>query len=117
MKRTCPLCSQPLSIEPDYIHCPTWVKLAAGSTPHYNEYDNKTVWYIPPYRITNKGGESMIAIYQKVVLKPRSVGATTAFAASLSSQFFFKHILAVPELHPDTPDKVLERIKTLLVFL
>ena len=71
---------------------------------HYREYPSqkKTRMIALPYRIITEDGKSKIGLLSK-----RKSG---------EKKPYFKTILTVPALHPDTPERLAERIKLLLLL-
>ena len=105
----CPLCSKVLlevgSIE---YFCQTRIKFEGkASLPHYENREEGIVWYAPPYKITFKEGTSLIY----------TLDTGNSYAAHRFAKPNFKHVFTVSsELHPDDPEKVASRIKTLILF-
>lgn len=77
---------------------------------HYREfaYEGYTDMHVPPYRIRNKDGQSKIGLYKRY--------RTCRRVKTDNGRFHFKTILQCTELHPDTEEKLRERIKLLLVM-
>ena len=71
----------------------------------YDPNNKKTMYWLPPfYRIKTQLGISHI-------------GCMTKYENSYAEdQYTMKFILKCPEIHPDTPEKLLERIKTIILF-
>jgi hypothetical protein len=108
----CPLCGQPLVQESDQsdfdgdYFCQTRAQVAGHSLLNHYRYslNNENVtMIIPPYRIlTDWKGESRIGIRARY--------------KTGQQKYYFKTILTVPTIHPDTEEKLRNRIKTLLLF-
>lgn len=110
---TCPLCGDALVEESDQsdfdgdYFCQRRVLVDDHSL--FNHYrhsfvNNYTAMFVPPYRIINDWqGTSKVGVRAQYKTGKR--------------KFYFKTILTVPTIHPDTEEKLLNRIKTLLVFL
>lgn len=108
----CPICLKhelvTQSLEDSYgripdVFCPEVVKLPDGKiVNHYREYPiiGKTRMIAMPYRVINWKGESQISQDHKYK----------------SGKHYFKTILKIPELHPDTEEKLKNRIKLLLIL-
>jgi hypothetical protein len=108
----CPLCNNhnlvAQSLEdicgalPD-IFCPEVVKMPGGKVlNHYraNSVFPKIRMIVLPYRVLTERGISTVSILSKYK----------------SGKHFFKTLFKVPEIHPDTEDKLRERIKLLLLL-
>lgn len=111
MNKTCPLCKKYLleigNDEPDYI-CPTRVKLKEGDIrtfPHYEDrYDNKfVVWVVPPFKVESTPEDKKSRIF-KLSTKPDSTDT-------------WQEILVTAEIHADSPEKLIKRVKILIPFI
>jgi hypothetical protein len=108
----CPICQKhelvAQSLEDSYgcipdIFCPEVVRLPDGKIiNHYREFSiiGKIRMIAWPYRVINWKGQSQISQNHKYK----------------SGKSFFKTILKTPLLHPDTDDRLRERIKLLLLL-
>lgn len=109
----CPICQQhelvAQSLEDCYgqlpdIFCPEVVKLPDGKiVNHYREYPaiGKTRMIAFPFRIINWKGKSQISKTHRYK----------------SGKHVFKTVLKdIPELHPDTMERLRERVKLLLIL-
>lgn len=116
--RTCPICGEPLSKQSaqdamgelrDW-YCPTEIKLDSGyPINHYREfaYEGHIDMHVPPYRIRTKDGSSKIGKITRY--------KTCRRVKTDNGRFHFKTILQCPEIHPDTEEKLKDRIKLLLI--
>ena len=108
----CPLCGQQLVQESDQsdfdgdYFCQKRVQVDGHSLyNHYREslVNNTVSMFVPPYRIQSGWqGQSKIGV--------------RAQYKTGKQKFYFKTILTVPTLHPDTEENLRNRIKTLLIF-
>src|SRR6185369_5069189 len=117
--RTCPLCNKTLikqsaqdacGYEEDW-YCPDELRLASGrKVNHYREYPELgyTDIYLPPYRIRNQDGQSKIGYLSQYKTKRR--------VRTTRGKYYFKTIITCPQLHPDTEEKLLNRVKLLLLI-
>lgn len=121
----CPVCGQMLVRNTDdapsisrgyvpYIYCKEVVRTQDGR--EYNHYledieNNQVVITLPPYRIINRIDNRRGHSFDKV----SQVGIRSRYKTG-ERKYYFKTILTVPELHPDTEESLRNRIKTLLVF-
>lgn len=105
----CPICQNheivAQSLEDIYndkpdTFCPEVVKIAGKLYNHYRENQYRTRIIVPPYRILTNNGKSKVSIQAKYK----------------SGKGYFKALFTVPEIHPDTEDKLKERIKLLLLL-
>lgn len=120
--RTCPLCNKPLvkqsakdacGYEPDQ-YCPEEVSFPKDQRK-FNHYLKSpvietTMMYLPPYRIQlESDGTTKVGTHSRYKTKR---GKTTG-----SGDFYFKTILKTESpIHPDTEDKLRNRIKLLLLM-
>lgn len=107
----CPLCGENLlkiDMLEDYI-CPTRVIFPNNyETTHYElrtygTDDAVSLWYLPPYQVIN-GDRSAIYLYH------------TEDNQATDRRPLVRQILDVPALPPDSPEKIIERIKRLIIF-
>lgn len=119
----CPLCNKSMNKlfddGVDYMgwYCPKLVHLEypdvpmVKSFPHYKDEqvnDIKTI-IIYPYRIVLEKHQTKIAVH----VDPKSSKATHGYKVGKMS---FKTLVTCPPIHMDTEDKLLSRIKTLIVL-
>lgn len=110
----CPICNKhelviqsledSLGRQPD-LFCPEVVTMPGGKIlNHYREFQqHKQVrMVVLPYRVITEAGESKVSIVDRYKSGER--------------RHFFKTLLKVPALHPDSQEKLLERIKLLLLL-
>lgn len=101
----CPLCQEEIiEVMGDYF-CRNRVKFPVGrSLPHYEiREDGKSKWFIPPYYVINYNGKSNIHEFDN----------NTNDSLKYPS---FKFITQCNELPPDEPNKIIKRIKRLIIF-
>lgn len=115
----CPLCNERLikqsaqdacGYEPDW-YCPKEIKLTSGGVVnHYREYPELGYvdMHIPPYRIRNQDGESKVGTLSRYKTHRR--------IRTNNGRFRFKTIIKCPTIHPDTEQKLRDRIHLLLVI-
>ena len=117
MNKFCPLCKKVLletkvpldkGYELDYF-CQTRVKFEGkASLPHYKEYDGQITWYlVPDYCIKTYDDKSSIYIVNKRFKDSYSRFTQPDFT-------LVKHLDVI--IHPDDPEKLFNRIKTLILF-
>lgn len=110
----CPICEElelvTQSLEDSYgrkpdVFCPKVIKLPDGKiVNHYREYPvvgDKTRIFVWPYRIITWNDESQVSMdtqYKK------------------SGKHYFKTIMRIPALHSDPEEKMIERIKLLILL-
>ena len=108
----CPLCNKKLlkiDMLADYI-CPTRVAFSNNhETTHYELRDYGlsgaiSIWYLPPYHIINIGDRSTIYLYN------------TDDNQVISMVPFVRRVLDVPAIPPDSPEKLIKRIRNLIIF-
>jgi hypothetical protein len=111
----CPLCKQELleihegpGAEKDYICRVRVIFKGYNSLPHYELREGYCpIWYIPPYKIVyyHDQARQETKVYKAVVRTHRFERPT------------FEHIFTVEQvIHPDTPEKLLARIKLLTIM-
>lgn len=117
--KLCPLCGKTLikqsaqdacGYEEDW-YCPEEIRLTSGRlVNHYREFPEMgyTDIHLPPYRIRNQNGTSKIGTLTRAKTR-RGVRTTRG-------NFRFKTLIHCPELHPDTEQKMRDRIHLLLVI-
>jgi hypothetical protein len=96
--------------EPDW-YCPEEIKLSSGSiVNHYREYPGLGYvdMHVPPYRIRSQGGNSKVGTIARYK-SHRGIRTN-------NGRFHFKTVLSVPEIHPDTEQRLRDRIKLLLIM-
>ena len=109
----CPICEEhelvTQSLEDCYgripdVFCPKVIKLPEGKiVNHYREYPvvgDKVRIFVWPYRVITWKGQSQVSM-DKVYR---------------SGKHYFKTILRIPALHPDTEEKLIDRIKLLILL-
>ena len=116
----CPLCGERLikqsaqdacGYEEDW-YCSKEIKLLSGRVVnHYREFPElgHIDLHLPPYRIRNEEGISKIG----TLVRAKTRRGVRTFKGS----YRFKTIIKCPELHPDTEQKMRDRIHLLLVML
>ena len=110
----CPVCLKHELVEqsledsfgraPD-LFCPEVITLPGGKVlNHYRDFQwmKQTRIIVPPYRIVTEKGQSKVSIQSRYKTGERS--------------YFFKTLLKLPVIHPDSQEKLLERIKLLLLL-
>lgn len=120
VNRDCPLCGKALirqsaqdagGSNPD-IYCPEEITLPEDKrvVNHYREHGDlmETRIYLHPYRIVTKDGQSKLG--------KRDRYKTKAGVATKKGSLYFKTLIKCPEIHPDTEEKLLNRIKLLLLL-
>lgn len=119
----CPLCNKPLLEQspedtgwatPD-LYCPEVITLPNGKkVNHYRERKepDEVVIHVPPYRILTK---ETYYKPQKIYNLISKIGLLSRYKTG-SKSYYFKTILTTPEIHPDTEDKLRDRIKLLLLL-
>lgn len=107
----CPLCGENLlkiDMLEDYI-CPTRVIFPNNyETTHYElrAYGTNnavSLWHLPPYQVIN-GDRSAIYLYY------------AKDNQNVSTSPYVRKILDIPAISPDSPEKIIERIKRLIIF-
>lgn len=108
----CPVChKQELvsqSLEDSFgspdLFCPEVVIMPGGKClNHYREFSsvkNQVRIIVLPYRIITQDGESKVSLHSRYK----------------TGGHYFKTILQVPAIHPDSQEKLLNRIKLLLLL-
>lgn len=108
----CPLCGKNLvkqsyedscGYEPD-LYCQEAVELNGKIYNHYRKSfeEEKLVMMVPPYRILNEDDLSKVGI--------------PARYKTGKQRHYFKTVIKCPTIHPDTEDKLRNRIKLLLLM-
>ena|SRR5271165_2766883 len=85
--------------------CPEVITMPGGKIlNHYreNQHYNSVRMIVPPYRIVTQNNVSKISIQSQYKGGNR--------------KYYFKTLLKLPVIHPDTNEKILNRIKLLLVL-
>src|SRR5271170_1072715 len=110
----CPICNKhelvAQSLEDSFgkqpdLYCPEVVTIPGGKIlNHYREFQQykQVRMIVPPYRIISGNNLSKISIQSRY--------------ATGEKAFYFKTILKLPLIHPDSQEKLLERIKLLLLL-
>lgn len=80
--------------------CPEVIKISGKLFNHYRTSPYRTRMIVLPYRILTQNGKSKVSIQSKYK----------------SGKEYFKTLFTVPELHPDTEQKLKDRIKLLLLL-
>lgn len=93
---------------PADLICQTRVKFGKSDLPHYSQRDrdknDSIIWYLPPYKLINSNDSSELWIVVE------GTDTKTYWAPE------FKFVAKVPIIHPDKPELVIKRIKTLILF-
>lgn len=87
------------------LFCPETVTLPGGKIlNHYRNFQRikQIRIIIPPYKITSENGYSKISVQRQY---------TTG-----NKKYFFKMLLKVPTIHPDSEEMLIKRIKLLLIL-
>lgn len=113
--KNCPLCNKDLVKGPagegNVIYCPEEILLKGNRIRnHYiedHELTNTITYYLLPYRI--------ITIMNKCV-SPRSLISIEARYKTGKKGHYFKTIVKCPVIHPDTEERLRNRIKNLLIL-
>ena len=90
--------------EPDQF-CPEIVTMPGGKVlNHYREFlgAKEVRIIVPPYRIVTENGTSKVSIQSRY--------------RSGNREYYFKTLLKIPALHPDSQERLLERIKLLMLL-
>jgi|SRR5271166_6565812 len=110
----CPVCKKhelvAQSLEDSYgyapdLFCPDVVTLPGGKIlNHYRDFQrlNQTRMIIPPYRIITEANESKISIQSRY--------------KSGEKNYYFKTLLTLPIIHPDSQEALLKRVKLLILL-
>lgn len=108
----CPVCGKyelvTQSLEDSFGHrpdlfCPETITLPGGKIlNHYRHFQHlkQTRIIVPPYRIITHDNESEIGLQSRYK----------------SGKYFFKTLLRLPVIHADSADKLLQRIKLLMLL-
>lgn len=118
----CPICQKHELVEqsledcgyetPD-VFCPTVVEIGNGKmVNHYREFRSidRIRIVILPYRILTESRYDKSSRSDKYFT---NVGILSKYKTGKS---YFKTLMKLPEIHPDTEEKLITRIKTLLLF-
>lgn len=92
--------------EPDW-YCPTQVTAKGGKFFHYRESPDirlgeEVTMIVPPYRVVNHNGKAKIGLRSRY--------------KTGNKRYYFKTILTTTALPPRPEDRMVSRIKTLLVM-
>jgi hypothetical protein len=110
----CPVCNKHelviQSLEDSFGHapdhfCPEIITLPGGKIlNHYREFQGtkQVRMIVPPYRVLTESGCSKVSLQSRY--KTGSQG------------YYFKTILKIPILHPDSQENLLKRIKLLMLL-
>jgi len=110
----CPICKKhelvAQSLEDSYgrlpdLFCPEIITLPGGKIlNHYRDFQGlkQTRMIVPPYRVITEGNESKVSLQSRY--KTGGQG------------YYFKTLLKLPVIHPDSQEKLLDRIKLLMLL-
>jgi len=117
--RICPLCHQPLTKqsaqdiggwEEDW-YCEEEIQFPNDPRKfnHYREFTSLGYldMYIAPYRIRSRDHDSKIGLHSQYKIRRGGPGI---------DKFYFKTLIQCPKIHPDSADKLRNRIKLLLLI-
>lgn len=116
--RNCPLCQQPLIHSGDELvwYCNTMVDYP--QLKHKSHYQEETEAerisiIIPPYRLLTEPIYNVLLKKEEVITK---LGILSKYKTGKQSNYF-KTLLRLPPVTPDTEENLKKKIKILLVFL
>ena len=85
--------------------CPEIITMPGGKIlNHYREFQGakQIRMIVPPYRIITESGHSKVSIQSRY--------------KTGNQEYYFKTLLKIPALHPDSQEKLLDRIKLLMLL-
>jgi len=108
---TCPLCGKTLKGYDGYYWCPKYIKFQASKRKfHFSIVEEHVDMIVPPYRVRTNKKETKVAIH----IPPDHPHASKAYK---TGRWLFKTIFTCPPIQPMEEEKLLNKIKTLVVFL
>ena len=119
--KRCPLCEKYLTVDDDFIEffCPTIITLpnTDKEVSHYIEqgFNDTVLMIVMPYRIQTQSSNKNLEYYSKIQLYQDPLDPNVGYSYQIGTRHW-KYILSCPEIHPDTEENLLKRIKLLLVF-
>ena len=116
----CPLCGKVLNQQDKkdlYGHepvvwCPTTIKFQGGKQKFHYEFDaeaNIIYMIVMPYRVVTTSKDTTVSVH----IPPDHPKASDAYK---TGKWLFRTVFHCPKIFPMEQDKLLKKIKTLLIF-